>query len=84
MWSKAIDAESKRQFCQWLSCDEDATGRTLAFLISLHDLGKASPSFQFKVKAMQDEIRKGVLAARFKTLHRHTEQFPLGHWRCYC
>ncbi len=58
MWKKAIDIESKRQFCQWLGCDEDTAGQTLAFLISLHDLGKASPSFQIKVKSMQDEVRK--------------------------
>ncbi|MBI5965492.1 MAG: CRISPR-associated helicase Cas3' [Chloroflexi bacterium] len=58
MWKKAIDVESKRQFCQWLGCDEDTAGQTLAFLISLHDLGKASPSFQIKVKSMQGEVRK--------------------------
>jgi CRISPR-associated endonuclease/helicase Cas3 len=58
MWRKAIDAESKHQFCQWLNCNEDAAGRTLAFLVSLHDLGKASPSFQIKIKGIQDEIRK--------------------------
>jgi len=58
MWKQAIDTESKRQFCEWLGCDEETAGQTLAFLISLHDLGKASPSFQVKVKGMQDEIRK--------------------------
>lgn len=58
MWRKALDAESKRRFCEWLGCDEETAGQTLAFLISLHDLGKASPSFQIKVKSMQDEIRK--------------------------
>jgi ribonuclease Y len=41
MWNKAIDANSKRQFCKWLNCDEETARQTLAFLISLHDLGKA-------------------------------------------
>ncbi|MCC7119614.1 MAG: CRISPR-associated helicase Cas3' [Anaerolineales bacterium] len=58
MWSKAIDVESKRQFCQWLDCDEETAGRTLAFLISLHDLGKASPDFQIKVKSIAEEVMK--------------------------
>lgn len=58
MWKRAFDEKSKSQFCEWLGCDEETAGQTLAFLISLHDLGKASPSFQIKVKPMQDEIRK--------------------------
>lgn len=58
MWNKAIDKESKRQFCGWLNCDEETAGRTLAFLISLHDLGKASPTFQIKYKPMIPEIIK--------------------------
>jgi CRISPR-associated endonuclease/helicase Cas3 len=60
MWNKALDKETKRKFCEWLKCDEETAGRTLAFLISLHDLGKASPTFQLKIKYQQiiDEIRK--------------------------
>jgi len=58
MWNKSIDAETKRQFCKWLSCDEETAGRTLAFLISLHDLGKASPTFQVKYKPIINEILK--------------------------
>ncbi|KAA0272959.1 MAG: CRISPR-associated helicase Cas3' [Chloroflexi bacterium] len=62
MWNKAIDAESKRQFCRWLDCDEDTAGRTLAFLISLHDLGKASPDFQIKVASIAQEVAKAGFA----------------------
>lgn len=58
MWNKAIDAESKRQFCKWLNCDEETAGQTLAFLISLHDLGKASPVFQIQVEAAAREVAK--------------------------
>lgn len=62
MWDKAIDAESKRQFCQWLGCDEETAGRTLAFLISLHDVGKASPDFQIKVESAAKEVAKAGFA----------------------
>lgn len=58
MWNQAIDKETKRRFCEWLNCDEETTGRTLAFLISLHDLGKASPTFQIKCEPMIAEISK--------------------------
>jgi CRISPR-associated endonuclease/helicase Cas3 len=62
MWNKAIDAESKRQFCEWLDCDDETAGKTLAFLISLHDLGKASPDFQIKVKSIAQEVAKAGFA----------------------
>lgn len=58
MWNQAIDAGTKRQFCSWLNCDEGTAGKTLAFLISLHDLGKASPSFQVKFAPMIGELRR--------------------------
>jgi CRISPR-associated endonuclease/helicase Cas3 len=62
MWNKAIDAESKGQFRRWLNCDEETAGQTLAFLISLHDLGKASPDFQIKVASIAQEVAKAGFA----------------------
>lgn len=62
LWNKAIDTESKRQFCEWLECDEETAGRTLAFLISLHDIGKASPDFQIKVTSIAQEVAKAGFA----------------------
>jgi CRISPR-associated endonuclease Cas3-HD len=58
LWNRAIDPESKRQFCKWLNCDEETAGQTLAFLIGLHDLGKASPDFQIKVISIAQEVSK--------------------------
>ncbi|MBI5295635.1 MAG: CRISPR-associated helicase Cas3' [Chloroflexi bacterium] len=58
MWNKALDSESQRQFCRWLDCDEGTAGRTLAFLISLHDVGKASPDFQIKVASVAQEVAR--------------------------
>jgi CRISPR-associated endonuclease/helicase Cas3 len=69
MWDRAMDAESKRRFSTWLNCDEEAVGRTLSFLISLHDLGKASPTFQIKYFPVRDELlREGFWLPEFKPI----------------
>jgi CRISPR-associated endonuclease/helicase Cas3 len=74
MWKKAIDTESRRQFCKWLKCDEETAGQTLAFLISLHDLGKASPDFQIKVNSIAQEVVKAGFA-----LPKMKSTNPLAH-----
>src|SRR5574340_47109 len=48
LWQHGLTAGSRAQFASWLALPEDDCGRLLAYWTSLHDLGKATPSFQKK------------------------------------
>lgn len=48
LWQQALTQGARKQFSNWLKLPEEDCGRLLAYWTSLHDLGKAAPSFQMK------------------------------------
>lgn len=46
IWTSAFGAHSRSRLARALALDIDIAGRLLAFWVGLHDLGKASPTFQ--------------------------------------
>ena len=58
LWQQGLTPGARQQFAQWLSLPEADCGRLLAFWTSLHDIGKATPSFQKKHKPTQSELER--------------------------
>lgn len=58
LWKKGLTSGARNQFCEWLHQSEDDCGRLLAFWASLHDLGKATPSFQSKHAPSKDNLTR--------------------------
>lgn len=48
LWQEGLTQGAREQFAQWLKIPVDDCGHLMAFWTSLHDLGKATPSFQRK------------------------------------
>jgi len=46
LWKRCLGTHWRQHASDALGCEEDAARRTLMFWAALHDLGKASPSFQ--------------------------------------
>lgn len=68
LWQTGLSESLRAQFAQWLGSSVDDAGRFIAFLASLHDLGKASPAFQdhpCMPKNLRSKIRKQLGAAGF-------------------
>jgi CRISPR-associated endonuclease/helicase Cas3 len=50
LWQDALPSQLKSQLALWLGLSVENAGWLLAFWSALHDLGKASPAFQIKIK----------------------------------
>jgi len=46
LWSEGITEGSRREISNWLNLNQADAGKLIAFWTSLHDIGKAAPSFQ--------------------------------------
>jgi len=46
LWERCLGAHWREHACIALGCDDETARRTIMFWAALHDLGKASPSFQ--------------------------------------
>ncbi|MCL4531207.1 MAG: CRISPR-associated helicase Cas3', partial [Chloroflexi bacterium] len=46
LWQNVLTESIRQQFCAVLGLNDDEAARVIAFWAGLHDLGKASPSFQ--------------------------------------
>lgn len=53
LWSEVLTEGIQKQFASYLNLDTEAACRLIAFWVGLHDIGKASPAFQRKVKAQE-------------------------------
>src|SRR4051812_30859202 len=48
LWDTALSEAFKKRIATALGCDQEAARMTVAFLAGVHDLGKATPGFQFR------------------------------------
>lgn len=56
LWNDVFTERMRCGLAGPLGLDNAATGRLLAFWAALHDMGKASPAFQRKVKSLEDAL----------------------------
>ena len=57
MWEEVLSAPLRRSLASRLGLSNEEAGRSIAFLCGLHDLGKASPSFQAKNAEYKNRLR---------------------------
>ena len=59
MWRSTLSPRLRRETTEALGFleDQDAAGVWCAFLAGLHDLGKASPSFQLQIERVREPVK---------------------------
>jgi len=62
MWRDVLTEGVRAQFAEALGLENEPAGRLLAFWAGLHDLGKASPSFQRKYPPAEAELSQAGLS----------------------
>lgn len=62
LWDKCLSAQWRRRIAQALATDEKTARLLVAVLAGAHDLGKATPPFQFQTTPL-DWVREGLLRA---------------------
>lgn len=88
LWQRTLHPNLKQTVADWLQLSVEDTGRLVAFVAALHDLGKASPAFQdhprldqsFK-KSLIKEIRAaGLSLPCHKPGEKHARHEILSTW----
>jgi CRISPR-associated endonuclease/helicase Cas3 len=89
VWEHALHSRLKLQLADWLGLTLEEAGRLIAFLASLHDLGKASPAFQDHPRmpaSLKSQIMTDLRAAGFAFREnrppnaKHTRHEVLSTW----
>lgn len=82
VWQRVTASAAQRTAASCLDMDEDATGRFLAFVAALHDLGKASPAYQNKyIRFSPDALRVALGVAGLRLEKYGSRRLAAPRWR---
>lgn len=63
LWNEWLAESVKRQITNALGCDDSAAAALVIWLAGIHDIGKATPSFQCKVLERAELVEQAGLQA---------------------
>lgn len=66
MWNHVFSASIRQEYSSLFRLKEGIFGKLLAYWIGLHDIGKASPCFQIKIKASNPERIRQIQETNLK------------------
>jgi len=82
LWQRGLHKDIRQQLANWLGLSVNETGKFIAFLAALHDLGKASPAFQdhsYMREPLKSRIITELKAADFQFANRSPGEKPTRH-----
>jgi CRISPR-associated endonuclease/helicase Cas3 len=88
LWESGLQPSLKRELSDWLRLESEEAGRLIAFISSLHDLGKASPAFQdhtYLEQSLRQRIHRELRMVGFTLPQRgpgarHTRHEVISTW----